>query len=75
MKHSRFIMILDVLLLLAGTATTLFAQWEPDVRLTYNDSSSGTSYNNAWCVAATGNTVHVVLTCPPGTDPGSVLQF
>jgi hypothetical protein len=35
------------------------AQWEPDVRLTYNDSASYTSYNNAWCVAATGDTVHV----------------
>lgn len=37
-----------------------FAQWEPDVRLTYNDSASYTSNNNAQCVAASGDTVHVV---------------
>jgi hypothetical protein len=60
MKTLRFISIPAVLFLLGGTVNPLFAQWEPDVRLTYNDSSSGTSYNNAWCVAATGNTVHVV---------------
>ena len=37
-----------------------FAQWEPDVRLTYNDSASYTSPNNAWCVATSGDTVHGV---------------
>jgi len=41
-------------------ALPVLAQWEPDVRLTYNDSASYTSINNAWCVAATGDTVHVV---------------
>lgn len=37
-----------------------FAGWEPDIRLTVNDSSSRTSYNNARCVAACGDTVHAV---------------
>ena len=41
-------------------ALPVLAQWEPDVRLTYNESISYTSSNNAWCVAATGDTVHVV---------------
>lgn len=36
------------------------AQWEPDVRLTNDAGTSWTSYNNAWCVAASGDTVHVV---------------
>lgn len=36
------------------------AQWEPDVRLTNNSGISWTSFNNAWCVAASEDTVHVV---------------
>lgn len=36
------------------------AQWQPDVRLTNNPSPSNTSLNNAWCVAAIGNTVLAV---------------
>ncbi|UCG92988.1 MAG: T9SS type A sorting domain-containing protein [candidate division WOR-3 bacterium] len=40
--------------------SVLFAQWEPDYRLTANNDSSFTSYNNAWCVAANEDTVHVV---------------
>ncbi|MCX7785306.1 MAG: T9SS type A sorting domain-containing protein [candidate division WOR-3 bacterium] len=39
---------------------TLRAQWEPDVRLTYNDSVSYTCLNNTWCITANGDTVHVV---------------
>src|SRR5262245_58656665 len=35
-------------------------QWESDVRLTDNSAFSNTSYNNAWCVAASGDLVHVV---------------
>ncbi len=35
------------------------AQWQPDQRLTNNPSPSNTSLNNAWCVAASGDTVHV----------------
>ncbi len=36
------------------------AQWQPDVQLTNNSGASFTSDNNAWCVAADGNLVHVV---------------
>src|SRR5512140_1753293 len=35
-------------------------QWEPDVRLTNDPAVSQTSLNNAWCIAASGDTVHVV---------------
>ncbi|KPK64462.1 hypothetical protein AMJ83_01745 [candidate division WOR_3 bacterium SM23_42] len=40
--------------------SVLSAQWEPDFRLTYDDSISYLCYNNAWCIAATGETTHVV---------------
>ena len=36
------------------------AQWEPDVRLTNASDTSRTSYNGSWCVASSGDTVHVV---------------
>jgi hypothetical protein len=39
---------------------TCMAQWQPDHRLTNNSAPSGTSFNNAWCVAAGGNNVHAV---------------
>ncbi len=35
------------------------AQWQPDVRLTNDPAASSTSFNNARCVAADGDTVHV----------------
>jgi hypothetical protein len=38
----------------------LWAQWEPEVRLTDDPSESITSFNNAWCVASSGANVHVV---------------
>ncbi len=36
------------------------AQWAQDFRLTNNAANSGTSPNNAWCVAASGNLIHVL---------------
>ncbi len=36
------------------------AQWEPDRRLTFCDSTSSTTYNNAWFVAVSGDTIHIV---------------
>ncbi len=43
------------------TVTVLmYAQWEPDVRLTSDPNSSYLSHNNAKCVAADNNFVHVV---------------
>ncbi|MEO8665918.1 MAG: exo-alpha-sialidase [Ignavibacteria bacterium] len=37
-----------------------FAQWQPDVRLTNAPGNSNTTYNNAWCIASSGDVVHVV---------------
>jgi hypothetical protein len=48
------------LLFLVFSVTPIHAQWEPDVRLTNDPAISQTSYNNAWCIAASGDTVHVV---------------
>jgi hypothetical protein len=50
---------LPAILLLVSPAI-VHAQWEPDVRLTYDASSSYTPWHNTWCVAATGDTIHVV---------------
>jgi hypothetical protein len=36
------------------------AQWEADVRLTNDPHGSFTSINNQWCIAAKGDTLHVV---------------
>ncbi len=42
-------------------ATPLLAQWEPDVRLTYNNSPSFTTLKNAWSIASeSSGLVHVV---------------
>lgn len=54
--HLPFFALLFTLLI----APTLDAQWEPEQRLTFNDRISLTSYNNAWCIAASKDTVHVV---------------
>lgn len=48
------------LILVVLSTGFLFGQWETDVRLTTDADSSYTSYNNAWCIAASGDTVHVV---------------
>jgi hypothetical protein len=52
-----FLLAADILLL----APPLSAQWEPDVRLTFDDSVSYLSNNNAHCLAAgPGGVLHVV---------------
>jgi hypothetical protein len=48
------------MMLLLVLALPALAQWQPDQRLTNDTGSSRTSYNNAWCVAASGDTIHVV---------------
>ncbi len=48
------------LILLITNCSLLIAQWQPDVRLTNDPAPSHTSFNNAWCIAASGNVVHVV---------------
>ncbi len=45
---------------LLSSAALLFAQWEPDFRLTNDSEVSQTSANSGWCVAAQNDTVHVV---------------
>ncbi|MBK8550021.1 MAG: hypothetical protein IPL53_02760 [Ignavibacteria bacterium] len=40
--------------------SNIFAQWQPDVRLTNFANDSYTSFNNAWNVSSSGNTVHTV---------------
>jgi len=49
-----------IFLIIILTSLITFSQWQPDVRLTYDTSTSLTSNNNSWCVAANGNIVHVV---------------
>jgi len=57
--------IILIALFLSSFCLGLKAQWQPDLRLT-NDNSGSWSYgntpsdNNVWCVAASGNDVHVV---------------
>jgi hypothetical protein len=43
------------ILLVVSFFSLLFAQWESDVRLTYEPHTSRTCYNNAKCIAAGGN--------------------
>ena len=57
MRTTRLLLAL-VLCLSAPVAS--LAQWEPEVRLTDNSAESMTSFDNAWCVATAGPTVHVV---------------
>jgi hypothetical protein len=53
-KHLLFTSFLILVTLISH------AQWQPDVRLTNNPSPSNTSLNNAWCVAASGDSVLAV---------------
>jgi hypothetical protein len=52
----------SALLLTLFFAPTLFAQWEPDRRLTFSDSGATLSfYHNAWCIAVdSAGGVHAV---------------
>jgi hypothetical protein len=54
------IYIFYLFLFLVFIYNNLFAQWQPDVRLTNNSASSYTSLNNAWCIASSGNILHVI---------------
>ncbi len=40
-------------------ALSSMAHWGPDIRLTNNLGSSWTSMNSAWCIAGSGDTLHV----------------
>ncbi len=50
----------NTLMLVLVPVLSALAQWQPDQRLTNNTALSYTSQNSAWCVAATGDTVHAV---------------
>jgi len=51
----------QLLTIILVCATPLFAQWEPDRRLTNDFNWSGLAYNNARCIAtAPGGVTHVV---------------
>jgi hypothetical protein len=50
-------LFLTLLIFISAKAS---AQWSSDFRLTNNPANSGTSPNNAWCVATSGNFIHVV---------------
>jgi len=59
--HSLFVFLISLSPLLLVSPSVVLAQWEPDVRLTFNDSSSVTSASNSRSIAAgPGNLVHVV---------------
>jgi len=49
----RFV-LLTLSSLLLCTPLIVHAQWEPDRRLTFDDSVSYTSWNNAWCFPRAG---------------------
>jgi len=58
MKNSLTLLTFFICLIFAGTA---YSQWQPDVRITNNTSSSyTTAHNNAWCVASSGSNVHLL---------------
>jgi hypothetical protein len=40
--------------------TWLSGQWQPPQRLTFSNATSTTFLNQAWCIAADGDTIHVV---------------
>ncbi len=56
----RKCIILFTALLITTYTNILKGQWQPDLRLTYDTASSFTTYNNAWCIASYGVTVHAV---------------
>jgi len=56
--RSDLLPVLGLLGLLA--AAPVSAGWLSDMRLTNDANDSRTSYNNAWCVAVNGDTLHVV---------------
>src|SRR5262245_52632767 len=43
------------------TASAALAQWQPDMRLTFDPAFSSTTFGNARSIASGGNALHVVL--------------
>jgi len=49
-----------VLCVVLPLVSCLLGQWQPPHRLTYHQATSTTFLNHAWCIAAQGDTVHIV---------------
>jgi hypothetical protein len=60
MKKLFFSLALVLILNYTSHIDCCFAQWQTDVRLTNDPGQSLVSDNNAWCIAANGNVVHVI---------------
>jgi len=58
-KHFLLFVLLSLSPLLLSNPAVVHAQWEPDRRLTFDDSLSRTS-TNKWAIATSRDTVHVV---------------
>jgi len=54
--------IINILFLLSLISCGISAQWQPELRLTNDTNYSVTAENNAWSIAASGDTVHIVWT-------------
>ena len=50
----------SLFLLLLCVPAIVYAQWEPDVKLSTTDSSAHTNENMARCLVACGDTLHAV---------------
>ena len=59
MKEIMLYLVLILFLVLTISKETQ-AQWQPDMRLTYDSAESITPLNNGWCVASYEDYVHVV---------------
>ena len=62
MKNFHLFLSVAIIFLfgLSGFLSNLYSQWQEDLRLTNDPGWSTTSFNNAWCIAANGDSVHVV---------------
>ncbi|MBS4015202.1 MAG: exo-alpha-sialidase [Candidatus Latescibacteria bacterium] len=58
MKNYQVIVLFFCLSVLM--TSQLFAQWEADQRLTNTAGNSFLTNNNTWCIAASGDTIHVI---------------
>lgn len=58
--HHFFSVTILFLINLSGILSVSNAQWLNDVRLTNDPGWSSTSFNNAWCIGANGDNLHVV---------------
>jgi len=60
MKKTILLFIVSLILNYTLNINDCFAQWQADVRLTSDPAVSFPCYNNGWCIAVSGNVVHIV---------------